>query len=67
MPTDKHGRPIVWRKVVTTHRYCYRLFGHDNWSYRFVLECGHTAVAKGSAGEPRRKRCRDCERISNTP
>lgn len=27
---------------------------------QFILACGHTAYAKLSQGEPKRKRCRDC-------
>lgn len=36
---------------------------YNRWgegSYRFILECGHDAVAKQSAGTPKKKRCRDC-------
>lgn len=60
-------RHFVFRKVVSVQMLSTRYNRPGEGSNLFHLECGHTAVAKASAGSPRRKHCRECAQDSGRP
>jgi hypothetical protein len=49
-----------FRTVISTEEMTNKYCRPGEGCRRFNLECGHWTIAKQSAGNPKRKRCRDC-------
>lgn len=52
-----------WRRVKEAEFVVTKYNRPGEGCWRFTLVCGHTVTAKASQGQPRRKRCRDCQKM----
>lgn len=50
-----------WRRVTGVQFVTTKYNRTGEGCNRFFLECGHETVAKASQGQPRKKRCRQCQ------